>query len=51
LSAEAVCVQIPALEDRGVTVMFGNKCRGEVVVFPGANLEAAVRAAIGKPVG
>lgn len=51
LTQDALCIDIPALQARGVTVSFDGECAGGLVVFPDPNLEAAVREAIGKPMG
>jgi Leucine-rich repeat (LRR) protein len=48
LSAESLCTLIPQLEDRGVEVLYDEP---QAVTFPDANLEAAIREAVGKPEG
>ena len=48
LNSNSINILIPALEDRGVTVFYSSP---NIVTFPDTNLEAVVRAAIGKPTG
>jgi len=46
LNDEAYEVHIPALLERGVTILFTPKPSGEIITFPDKNLEAAIRNAI-----
>jgi internalin A len=48
LSAESLCTLIPQLQARGVEVLYDEP---QVVTFPDANLETAIREAIDKPEG
>jgi Leucine-rich repeat (LRR) protein len=48
LSTESLCTLIPQLEARGVEVLHDEP---QTVTFPDVNLEAAIRAGIGKPEG
>jgi internalin A len=49
LSAQSLNTSIPQLEARGVEVLYCGE--PQAVTFPDANLEAAIREAIGKPEG
>ncbi|HOZ49520.1 MAG TPA: leucine-rich repeat domain-containing protein [Candidatus Hydrogenedentes bacterium] len=49
LSQEALCLDVPKLEDDGINVDYTGSCTSRIVVFDDPHIEALLRQAVGRP--